>query len=50
MFPNAFQFSDTLLPSCVVFNRRYISNVTGCLSCLKILHYKVLQEACHFYL
>ncbi len=45
-FPNTFHFSGTLLPSCV--NRKYNSNVTGCLSYLKILHYKMLQDACHF--
>ncbi len=37
-----FHFSCTLLPSCV--NIRYNSNVTGGLSYLKILHYKVLQD------
>ncbi len=41
-------FIGTLLPSCV--NSRYNSHVTGCLSYLKILHYKVLQDACHFYI
>ncbi len=47
-FPNTFNFSGTLLHSCV--NRRYNSNVTGCLSYLKILHYKVLQDTSHFYI
>ncbi len=45
-FPNIFHFNGTLLPSCV--NRRYNSNVTGRPSHLKILHYKVLQEALSF--
>ncbi len=31
----------------LVFNRRYNLNVTGCLLYVKILHYKVLQDACH---
>ncbi len=44
-FPNTFHFGGMLIPSCV--NRRYMSNVTRCLSYLKILHYKVLQDACH---
>ncbi len=43
MFANAFHFSGKLLPSCV--DRIYNSNVTGCLSYLTILHYKVLQDA-----
>ncbi len=47
-FPNTFHFSGTLLPSCV--NRRYNSNVTRCLIYLKILHYKVLQDACRPYI
>ncbi len=44
--PNTFHFSGTLRPSFV--NRRYYSNVTGCLPYLKILHNKVLQDACIF--
>ncbi len=39
-FPNTFHFGSTLLSSCVHW--KYNSNVTWCLSYLKILHYKVL--------
>ncbi len=46
-FPNTFYFSGTLLPSCV--KGLHNSYVTGCLLYLKILHNKVLQDACYFY-
>ncbi len=40
-FPNTFHFSGTLLPFCV--NKIYITNVTGYLSYLKVLHYSFIR-------
>ncbi len=45
---NTCHFSGTLLPSYV--NKRYNSNMTECLSYFKILLYKMLEDACHFYI